>query len=120
MAILKTEISLIISLIFVSTVIISFSGCVSEDCSNCTVCTGCDIGINSTEEAKLFDELTVTVKNYIAEKENITDQSTIQTSITFKSKDEAFVTVDANGKTWNGTWLCSNGEWNPGSDFNIS
>ncbi|BDZ68133.1 hypothetical protein GCM10025860_15810 [Methanobacterium ferruginis] len=117
----RSKINLTLSLMILFTIITSFSGCISEDpeggCSDCSVCTGCDIGMNSTEEARLFDELTGIVKNYVAEKESITDQSTIQTYITFKSKNESFVTAEVNGKTWNGTWLYSDGEWSPGEDF---
>ncbi|MBP1946955.1 hypothetical protein [Methanobacterium petrolearium] len=107
---------LLVGLILFSTIFISLAG-TGNDCSSCVGCTDCYIGINSTEEAQLFNELDGIVKNYIAEKENITDQSNIQTYIIFKSRNESFVTVDVNEKTWNGTWLYSNGEWNPGEDF---
>lgn len=117
---LKYELSLIITLIFISTVIISFSGCIGEDCSDCTNCTDCYIGINSTEESKLFDELDGIVKTYVARKENITDKSLIWTSIKFKSKDEAFVSATVNNKTWSGTWNYSDSQWNPGEDFKSS
>jgi hypothetical protein len=83
-------------------------------------CTDCYIGIKSTEESKLFDQLDGIVKNYVAEKENITDQSMILTPIKFKSKEEAFVSATANNKSWNGTWKYFDNQWNPGEDFKSS
>ncbi len=121
MAIKKKEIVLIaviliIGLMVFSTLFSSLTG-IGVDCSNCIGCTDCYIGINSTEENKLFNQLDEIVKTYVAEKENITDQSLIWTSIIFKSKDEAFVSTSVNDKMWNGTWKYSNNQWNPGEDF---
>jgi len=116
----KFEICILIILIFILTIIVSISGCIGEDCSDCTNCTDCYIGINSTEESKLFHELDGIVKTYVAGKENITDNSQIGTSIKFKSKDEAFVSATVNNKTWDGTWKHSDNQWNPGEDFKIS
>lgn len=121
MAIKKKEIVLltvilILGLLIFFIIFSSLTG-IGEDCSNCIGCTDCYIGINSTEESKLFDQLDEIVKTYVAEKENITDQSLIWTSITFKSKDEAFVSATVNNKMWNGTWNYSGNQWNPGEDF---
>jgi hypothetical protein len=116
----KSKIMLILGVMIFSTILISFSGCIGEDCSDCTNCTDCYIGINSTEESKLFDELDGIVKTYVAGKENITDKSLIWTSIKFKSKDEAFVSATVNNKTWDGTWKHSDNQWNPGDDFKSS
>jgi hypothetical protein len=107
---------LIIGLMVFSTIFSSLTG-IGADCSNCVNCTDCYIGINSTEEGKLFNQLDGIVKTYVAEKENITDQSLIWTSIIFKSKDEAFVSASMNDKMWNGTWKYSDNQWNPGEDF---
>ena len=117
----KYEICLLIILIFILTIIVSISGCIEEeDCSDCTNCTDCYIGINSTEESKLFDELDGIVKTYVAGKENITDKSIIWTSIKFKSKDEAFVSATVKNKTLDGTWKHSDNQWNPEEDFKSS
>jgi len=124
MAIKKKEIILIsgiliIGLVIFSTIFSSLAG-IGDDCSYCINCTDCYIGINSTDESKLFDELDAIVKTYVAEKENITDQSLVWTSIKFKSKDEAFVSATVNDKIWNGTWKYSDSQWNPGEDFKSS
>jgi len=111
---------ILIGLMLFSTIFISLSGGLGEDCSSCVNCTDCYIGINSTEEAKLFDQLDGIVKNYVAEKENITDQSMILTSIKFKSKEEAFVSATVNNKSWGGTWKYFDNQWNPGEDFKSS
>ncbi|WP_281774166.1 hypothetical protein [Methanobacterium formicicum] len=111
---------ILIGLMLFSTIFISLSGDLGEDCSSCVNCTDCYIGINSTEEAKLFDQLDGIVKNYVAEKENITDQSMILTSIKFKSKEEAFVSATVNNKSWDGTWKYFDNQWNPGEDFKSS
>jgi hypothetical protein len=107
---------LIIGLMVFFTIFSSLTG-IGTDCSNCVNCTDCYIGINSTEESELFNQLDGIVKTYVAEKENITDQSLIWTSIIFKSKDEAFVSASVNDKMWNGTWKYSDNQWNPGEDF---
>jgi uncharacterized lipoprotein YehR (DUF1307 family) len=109
---LKHEISLLLTILSIAVFIISFSGCVEEGPD-----TESEIGINSSEESKLYDELNGIVKAHVAEKDNITDQSLIWTSVSFKSKDEAFVSVTIKNKTWSGTWKYSNNQWNPGEDF---
>ncbi len=84
----------------------------------CIDCNGsCDYLNNATQVTQQYQELNNGAKAYVAEKENISANSIPNTIIKHKATNEATVTVLVDENTWNGTWIYSDGKWEPDSDF---
>lgn len=84
----------------------------------CIDCNGsCDYLNNATQKTLQYQELNNNAKTYVAEKESLSASSIPNTIIKHKATNEATVTVLVDENTWKGTWIYSNGKWEPGSDF---